>query len=414
MMSVSSLNTKIKSLLEATFLHITVEGEVASVTYHNSGHIYFSIKDKESSVKSVMWRSTATKLKFELKKGEHIVVDGSIGVYTPRGEYQLIATKVEPYGKGALALAFEQLKQKLKAKGYFESVRRKSIPKYISKIAIITSSTGAALQDMLKVAKKRWNAVEIVIIDVLVQGEQSSFEIAQGIEYADSLGTDIIVLARGGGSSEDLWAFNEERVADSIFEAVTPVVSAVGHEVDMLISDMVADLRAPTPSAAMEMILPDGDEVLMILNEQEERLKHRIMQILLSQRQEVSSLLEELSRSSIPNRLFVTNKQFENVKNELNTAMGHRLNQLEALTIPHTNRMQEIINFVMIDKSRSLEAILSRLSLLDSSKQIHESWAQVNKDGKKIPLVEIEVGDEFDLVDNSVKLRVRSLKKTPL
>ena len=185
MMSVSSLNTKIKSLLEATFMHILVEGEVASVTYHTSGHVYFSIKDQQSSIKCVMWRSSATKLKFRLENGMHIVIEGSVGVYTPRGEYQFYAVHIEPYGKGALALAYEQLKERLKEKGYFDAQRKKAIPKHIRKIALVTAKESAALHDMLKIIQHRWALLEVMVVDTLVQGEQAAEQIAKALRYAD-------------------------------------------------------------------------------------------------------------------------------------------------------------------------------------------------------------------------------------
>ena len=241
MITVSELNEKIKAILEATFMHIMVEGEVASATYHSSGHLYFSIKDDKSTIKCVMWKSNVKKLKFKIESGEHIVIDGSIGVYSPRGEYQLIAVNIEPYGKGALALAYEQLKAKLEAKGYFKDEHKKPIPKFPKRVAIVTALQGAALQDMLKVARKRWQLVDIFVIDVLVQGDSAKDEISKAIEYADTLDVDVIVVSRGGGSAEDLWAFNEEIVAEAIFKANTPIVSAIGHEVDFLISDFVAD-----------------------------------------------------------------------------------------------------------------------------------------------------------------------------
>ena len=278
-MTVSALNEKIKSLLEATFMHIRVEGEIASATYHGSGHLYFSIKDDRSTLRCVMWRSNAARLKFRLEKGESVIIEGSVGVYTPRGEYQLIAVNVEPYGRGSLFLAFEQLKKKLGTKGYFDKERKKAIPRYPDRIALVTSAAGAALQDMLKVARRRWPLAELFVVDTKVQGEGAEDSIARAIRYADSLEADIIVVGRGGGSTEDLWAFNEEKVADAIFVARTPVVSAVGHEVDILISDFVADMRAPTPSAAMEMILPDAAEQRRFLDERFDRLKRRIREI---------------------------------------------------------------------------------------------------------------------------------------
>ena len=298
MMSVSSLNTKIKSLLEATFMHILVEGEVASATYHSSGHLYFSIKDKGSSIKCVMWRSAVAKMKFRIEKGMHIVVEGSVSVYTPRGEYQFQTVRIEPYGQGALALAYEQLKEKLKEKGYFDAQKKQAIPKHIQKIALVTAKESAALYDMLKIIEKRWPLLEVMVIDTLVQGEKAGTQIAKSLAYADSLGVDVVVVGRGGGSAEDLWSFNEEVVADAIFMMQTPVVSAVGHEVDVMISDHVADLRAPTPSAAMEMILPDVQEIHYTLSEISERFSYTIRLKLQYSVGDLKHVEEKLLRSS--------------------------------------------------------------------------------------------------------------------
>ena len=213
MMSVSSLNTKIKSLLEATFMHTLVEGEVASATYHSSGHLYFSLKDKESSIKCVMWRSSVAKMKFRIEKGMHIVVEGSVSVYTPRGEYQFQTVKIEPYGKGALALAYEQLKERLKAKGYFDTQRKIPIPKHITKIALVTAKESAALYDMLKIIEQRWALLEVFIVDTLVQGEAAAAQIARALRYADTLEADVVIVGRGGGSAEDLWSARLRRSA---------------------------------------------------------------------------------------------------------------------------------------------------------------------------------------------------------
>ena len=414
MLTVSSLNTKIKSLLEATFMHIMVEGEIAQVTYASSGHLYFSIKDDNSTLKCVMWKSSASRLKFTLCKGEHIVIEGSVGVYTPRGEYQFIATHIEPYGRGALAVAFEQLKAKLKNKGYFDADTKKPLPKTPVKIAIVTAANSAALQDMLKVAQKRWSAVEITVIDVLVQGERAAGEIARAIAYADGLDVDIVVIGRGGGSSEDLWAFNEEIVADAIYEADTPVVSAVGHEVDILISDLVADLRAPTPSAAMEMLLPDRDEMLYTLDERVEQYKRRMSHILDQRSEQIGSFYAELSRFSLGNRLEMLQRQFEGLASDLDQTMQYRLSQFEVLTLPIHQQLADTMDFVLRNKARSLGNVLSRFELSDPSKQSREAWAQLNREGKKVSLDDIECGDIFDLVNDRMKVKVKALEKKKL
>ncbi len=392
-------------------MHIMVEGEVASVTYHSSGHIYFSIKDDSSSVRCVMWRSTAAKLKFKLQKGEHIVIEGSVGVYIPRGEYQFIAAKVEPYGKGALALAYEQLKEKLKKKGYFDHSRKKSIPKYPKKIALVTAANSAALQDMIKVATKRWSMINIAVIDVLVQGESASMQIAGGISYANSLDVDVIIIGRGGGSSEDLWAFNEEVVADAVFASTAPIVSAVGHEVDTVISDFVADLRAPTPSAAMEMILPDRNEILLMLDDRMEQYIRRLRHVISSKESRLDSLRAEFARSSLQNRLAIMKDRFSRLEQEFVSVMTYRLDQYEQTTKPMIEKFTEGLEFIIRNKERELDSHHTRLLSLDPSKQVRESWVQINRNGKKVSLEDIGIGDEFDLLSDKIKMRVKSIKK---
>ena len=234
---------QIKSILETTFSRVLVEGELSRITFHNSGHIYFTLKDSSSTIRAVMFRGNASKLKFQLKEGQKVILDGAITLYKPRGEYQINCFNIEPSGQGALALAYEQLKQKLSEKGYFNPEIKKPLPRFPKKIALITSATSAALQDMLRVANSRYRAVEIDVYDVLTQGNNAALSIANAINISDTKEYDFIVIGRGGGSVEDLWAFNEEIVADAIFKAKTPIISAVGHEIDYVISDFVADIR---------------------------------------------------------------------------------------------------------------------------------------------------------------------------
>ncbi|MDR2636164.1 MAG: exodeoxyribonuclease VII large subunit, partial [Campylobacteraceae bacterium] len=240
--SVAELNRQIGALLESTFLHVRVEGEISRPTYHSSGHIYFTLKDNESAVSCVMFKGNAKGLKFALEEGLKVIADGSVTVYVPRGSYQINCLHVEPSGVGALAKAYEQLKIKLEKKGYFEN--KKPLPRFPSSIAVVTSATGAAWQDILKVAAKRWPLAKLILIPSLVQGEGAAASISRSVQKADTLGCDVMIVGRGGGSIEDLWAFNEEIVADAVYHAKTPIVSAVGHEIDYVISDFVADVRA--------------------------------------------------------------------------------------------------------------------------------------------------------------------------
>ncbi|WP_456432060.1 exodeoxyribonuclease VII large subunit [Nitratifractor sp.] len=413
-MTVSSLNEKIKSLLEATFMHVAVEGEVSSVTYHSSGHLYFSIKDERSVLRCVMWRSNVSRLRFRLEKGQRIVVTGSVGVYTPRGEYQLIAVGVEPSGQGALALAFEQLKRKLESKGYFAPERKQSIPPYPMRIALVTAAQGAALHDMLKIARRRWPLAEFFVIDVPVQGEGAAAEIARGIAYADGLGVDVIVTGRGGGSVEDLWAFNEEAVADAIHFARTPVVSAVGHEVDTLISDFVADLRAPTPSAAMELILPDRNELLLDLDERQERFRRRMAEILAHARRALRREEEALRSLSVASRLRRSAERFETLAAELGRAVTFRLERSGSELVPLRRRIEEQEEQNLRRAWTRLEDLGRALERHNPALRMREGWAEVTRDGKRIPLEKLRIGERFTLTDGVRRVEAECLSNEPL
>ncbi len=411
MMSVSSLNTKIKSLLEATFLHILVEGEVSSATYHSSGHLYFSIKDRESAIKCVMWRSAVSKMKFRIEKGMHIVVEGSVSVYTPRGEYQFQTVRIEPYGKGALALAYEQLKEKLKAKGYFDAQRKKPLPKYIQKIALVTAKESAALHDMLKIIEQRWALVEVTILDTLVQGEQAGSQIANSLRYADTLGADVVVVGRGGGSAEDLWAFNEEVVADAIFAMKTPLVSAVGHEVDVMISDFVADLRAPTPSAAMEMILPDSKEVLYTLNEMNERFLYIIEQKLHRFTRDLKHLEELLLRSSPSRLLKEVNTDFQRLGEEFKRVIEYKMERFSSVLPDLKKNYRQNLLFSLQQKEQHLEYMSKKFEMSDPKLQCLKGWAQISLEGKKVTLSALDVDQKFILEDESTRIEALYLNK---
>ena len=414
MMSVSSLNTKIKSLLEATFMHTMVEGEVASATYHTSGHLYFSIKDDKSSIKCVMWRSSVAKMKFRIEKGMHIVVEGSVSVYTPRGEYQFQTVRIEPYGQGALALAFEQLKEKLKEKGYFDAQRKKAIPKHIEKIVLVTAKESAALHDMLKIIEKRWALVEVVIVDTLVQGDAASAQIAKSLKYADTLHADVVVVGRGGGSAEDLWSFNEEVVADTIFTMQTPVVSAVGHEVDVMISDFVADLRAPTPSAAIEMILPDSGEILYTLDEIQDRLKQITLQKINHKEQTLKHSEENLLRNSPLRKLEEANIKFIELHKEFQRKLSSKLEQFRSRLPALKQSFQQNIVFLLQQKEQHLRYTHKKMEMSDPKLQCCKGWAQVSLDGKSLALEALEKNQKFTLEDSLVKIEAVCIDKKVL
>jgi len=256
-LKVSEITQKIKYLLEENFPFIWVEGEISNGTLHSTGHFFFTLKDEKAQIRAIMFRSQAQLLPFKPENGIQVVVRGRINVYEPRGEYQILVDVMEPLGKGSLQLAFEQIKKKLAAEGLFDPSRKKPLPVLPQRIGIITSPTGAAIQDILRIISQRFINLEILIIPVRVQGTEAPGEIIQALERVNTFdpALDVVILARGGGSLDDLWAFNNERVARAICRCQVPVMSAVGHEIDFTISDFVADVRAPTPSAAAEMVV---------------------------------------------------------------------------------------------------------------------------------------------------------------
>jgi len=410
-MSVSSLNTKIKSLLEATFMHTLVEGEVASVTYHTSGHLYFSIKDDKSSIKCVMWRSSVARMKFHIEKGMHIVVEGSVSVYTPRGEYQFQTVRIEPYGQGALALAYEQLKKKLKEKGYFSKERKKPMPKHIQKIALVTAKDSAALHDMLKIIEHRWGSIEVVIVDTLVQGEQAASQIAKALRYADSIHADVVVVGRGGGSAEDLWAFNEEVVADALFNMNTPTVSAVGHEVDVMISDFVADLRAPTPSAAIEMILPDSREILYTLSELSDRYRYIMENKLQTLNNRLLHADEVLRRSSPVRKLQEIYNNFIALRDEFSRIMTYKLGRFSEMMPQKKGQLKQSLSFILDQKVQTLEFIQKSFVMSNPKNQCKIGWAKTSVDGKVIELSSLKKDQTFTLEDEFTKIEAICIDK---
>ncbi len=270
--TVTELQRAVRLHMEEAWPSVWVEGEVSGHTHPSSGHRYFTLKDEGAQLRAVMWRSSAQRLKFALEDGLLVRARGRLTVYEPRGSYQMVVEALEPKGAGPLQIAFEQMRRKLEAEGLFDPARKVPLPAYPRRVALITSPTGAAVRDLIEVALRRWPPLRLVVVPVRVQGEGAAGEIAAAIELVDGLGFDVMVVGRGGGSPEDLWAFNEEAVARAIARAKTPVVSAVGHEVDVSISDLVADLRAPTPSAAAELFAPEAAEARAALGDDGRRL----------------------------------------------------------------------------------------------------------------------------------------------
>jgi len=296
-LTVSELTRRLQEVLEDRFPAVWVEGEISNFRLYGSGHAYFTLKDADAQVRAVLFRNRGRRIKFEPADGLHVMAFGSIEVYPQRGEYQMVIELLEPKGLGALQLAFEQLKTRLQAEGLFEQARKRELPRFPRKIGIVTSPSGAAIRDMLRVIGRRFGELHIVIAPCRVQGEGAAEEIAQGLRDLNALGgVDVIIVGRGGGSLEDLWAFNEEIVARAIAGSKVPVVSAIGHEVDFTIADFVADLRAPTPSAAAELVVREKQAVVDSLGQLRARLERFAARPLRDLERRVDELTARLRR----------------------------------------------------------------------------------------------------------------------
>src|SRR5208283_763793 len=349
-LTVSQLNNNIKILLEERFDFVLVEGEVSNLRRPQSGHVYFTLKDDKSQIKAVFFHKFGTyqrRTDFELEEGLKVLCRARLNVYLPRGEYQLVVESVEPLGVGALQKAFEQLKAKLFAEGLFEERHKKAIPFLPEKIGVVTSPTGAVIRDILNITKRRFPMADILIAPVRVQGNDAAPEIIQALRNLQSYGAvDVIVIARGGGSLEDIAPFNDEALAREIFRSSIPVVSAVGHETDFTICDFVADLRAPTPSAAAELIVPESMELIAKINILKQRMIAGYYRCQKDRRNKIAGLQERLKD---PRRFLINLKiNLDDLKERLRSSFDHEkqnlnneLQQLQ-LRLLHQNPARKI------------------------------------------------------------------------
>lgn len=300
--TVSELNNYIKTVFDNDRIlsSVTVKGEISNFVNHRSGHLYFSIKDSDSQIKAVMFRSGAQRLKFMPESGMRVVVTGSVSVYLRDGSYQMYVTSMQPDGIGALYLAYEQLKERLAREGIFDESHKKPIPSIPKSIGVITSPTGAAVRDIINVATRRFPLAKIYLYPSLVQGDGAEENLVRAVDYFDRSGlADVVIIGRGGGSIEDLWAFNSERLARRIFDAEVPIISAVGHETDFTICDFVSDLRAPTPSAAAELAVPDVRELLLRIDASFDRAAYALRRNLERANERFSRVKEKVYEYSL-------------------------------------------------------------------------------------------------------------------
>lgn len=395
--TVSQLTERIQSILEGGIPPLWVEGEISNFKPAASGHLYLSLKDEKSQIQAVMFRLHASALRFSVENGLKVLCFGQISVYGPRGQYQLKITHMKPLGVGDLQLAFEQLKNKLAAEGLFEQSRKRPLPFLPRRIGIVTSPTGAAIKDLITVMTRRFPNIEVVLAPVRVQGEGAAAEIASAIARLNELGAiDLLIAGRGGGSIEDLWAFNEEVVARAIAASRIPVVSAVGHEVDFTIADFVADVRAPTPSAAAEIVVPERKALDRDIHQTTQRLANSIERKLRIAKDAITRLS---SRT-----LFVRPRQMVE-------AHSQRVDDLVATLCAGVRRIFTV-------KKTQFAATLNRIEPLSPLKTMARGYSVVTLKGANKPIVDassVKPGDRIDIrfAQGHVTCRVEGTTQTP-
>ena len=435
--TVGELTKYIKNLLESDrkLNNLLVRGEISNLKYHNSGHIYFSLKDKESQIDCALFKRVGENLEFELKHGMKVIIGGNIEVYKPRGNYELIVEEIQPDGLGSLNLAFIQLKEKLEKEGLFLDKYKKKIPKFPKTIGIITSPTGAVIQDMLNIIKRRYPLVEILIIPTPVQGKKATNSIVQSIELMNELSeVDCIILGRGGGSLEDLWCFNEEKVARAIFESDIPIISAIGHETDFTISDFVADYRAPTPSAAAEKVVPDIEELYEDLYNFNIRIIQAIKHLINFNKSYLKQILNRPLFKRPFDKIHDHYKDIDHISYELKTVMLDNIRskrkeleiteseilifdpksilKREHKDLDHTSyKLQIAISSNLKSKRKELEIIESKIYALNPKSILKRGYSIVMKNSKIIKdSFDVKIKDKMEIILHKGKLNVQVKK----
>ena len=393
--SVSDLNNYIKNIFEnnRTLSAVTVRGEISNFVCHRSGHLYFSLKDADGQIRAVMFRSKAASLRFMPESGMKVILHGSVTVYPRDGSYQIYVSSMQPDGIGALYLAYEQLKARLAAEGLFDEEHKLPIPRIPRRIGVITSPTGAAVRDIINVTGRRFPGAEVYLYPALVQGEGAEPSLVKALDYLDkSRLCDVIIIGRGGGSIEDLWAFNGETLARRIYEATTPIISAVGHETDFTICDFVADMRAPTPSAAAEIAVPDKRELLMRLDSFHERVATALVTRLERAKEKLSHLtaLADVSR--------------------MDSIVSSKREQIASLT----EKSRLLINSHLEKTRNKLAACTGKADALSPLSILSRGYSIAEKDGRVLSSTEeLKVGEKIGIIlsDGRVDAEIQGIRK---
>lgn len=392
--SVGEVNAYIKNMFAQDYMlrSIIVSGEVSNVKYHSSGHIYFTMKDKSGAISCIMFSSNARRLDFRLTEGTLIEATGSVTVYERDGKYQLYATDIKAAGAGLLYEKYEKLKAELEEMGMFDESYKQPIPRYVSRVGIVTAQTGAAVRDIMQIAKRRNPYVQLILYPALVQGVGAKESIVRGIKTLDSMGVDVIIVGRGGGSIEDLWAFNEECVARAIFEATTPIISAVGHETDTTIADYVADLRAPTPSAAAELAVYSIEDLYEKIDGYKLRLNKDMSVLLEGYKNGMRNYRLLLEKSSPQSKIKEKRVTFLNLTKELDMTMNDKVKS----------------------RRHRMEILAERMKAASPLERLSGGYAYVTgADGKQVKKIgAVKVGDDLKLRmrDGVVKAEVKEVE----
>ena len=389
-LSVSQINFYIKSIIEndGSLPFVLVTGEISNLTVHQrSGHIYLSLKDSNSVISAVMFAGNARRLKFRLENGMKVICRGRISVYEPSGRYQLYIEDMQPDGVGALTLAFEQLKKSLAQKGLFDNAHKKPLPKFPKTIGVITSPTGAAVQDITNIIRRRFPSADIVLAPVLVQGESAPEQLVRAVnKFSASKIADVVIIGRGGGSAEDLWAFNDEQLAYAVYNCETPIISGVGHETDFTVCDFVADVRASTPSAAAELAVPDRQE---------------LMSYYFKQKQYISAMLDR--------KIKTAQLRLENQQRRMSASSPKlKAEQLEKQLSAKSEKLTRFMNIYISDKENKLIAAKGKLDGLNPLNVLNRGYAIAEKDEKIITSSkQLKNGDDFTVILSDGKINAK-------
>lgn len=390
MLSVSTLNEQVKALLETQLGYIEVVGEVSRFIKHASGHWYFTLKDENASVSASMFKSSNSKVSFDLYDGMRVVVYAKVSMYTASGNYQLILLSMRPDGEGELEKQLLNLKNKLASAGFFDESLKKPIPQIPRIVGVVTSATSAALADMLKIAKQHWNMSRIIVFDTLTQGMQAPQSIIKALNKAQNYGVDVIVLARGGGSKEDLWCFNDEELANAIFALNVPIVTGIGHEIDESIADLVADYRAPTPTAAMTAVLPDKYAMIQYIDRLNDNLNVSIKSNIQRAENSLSYTKVRFSPQALHERIEAKQSLIASIRLSLKSAFDKKA-------------------ILLGSKISSLQAGFDTyLNFFNTSKDLVE----LRKDGIRVNIDTLKLGDEFSIIGQNSSKTAKIVKES--